>query len=144
MALCNIKEVNNYLEWIAANPEKVSRDIHDLVNNIITPTLQRKDLFFDSAMYCEFLKFCEKWYYLLFPYQKFICAFIFMYENNFDGLPLFREFFTMMGRGNGKNGWAAPLVHFLLSGGHGIKEYSCDVISNSEQQQNLLLTPFIK
>lgn len=135
MELC--REVTDYLEWVEANPQKVSRDIHDLINNIIKPTLARKDLFFDSHMYHEFLKFCEKWYYPLFPYQKFICAFVFMYENDFNGLPIFREFFIMMGRGNGKTGFAAPLVHFLLSGGHGIKEYNCDIISNSEDQARL-------
>ena len=48
------------------------------------PTLARNDVFFDEKTYQNCLKYCENNYYPLFPYQKFIYAFVFMYEDNFS------------------------------------------------------------
>ena len=39
-----------------------------------------------------------------------------------------------MGRGNGKDGFVAPLVNFLQTPLHNIKNYHCEIVGNSEDQ----------
>lgn len=87
--------------------------------------------FFDEKTYKNCLKYCEKHYYKLFPYQKFIYAFAFMYK---EDIPIFPKFFIMMGRGNGKDGFIVPLVNFLQTPLYGVKNYHVEIVANSEQQ----------
>ena len=95
------------------------------------PTLKRDDVFFDEKTYQNCLKYCEKHYYPLFPYQKFVYAFVFMYKDN---MPLFPKFFNMMGRGNGKDGFVVPLVNFFQTPLYGVKNYHVEIVANSESQ----------
>ena len=71
-------EIQEYLQFTKDFPEKVSDEVHDLINNICIPTLNRNDIIFDKKTYENCIKYCEKNYYKLFPYQKFIYAFVFM------------------------------------------------------------------
>ena len=125
------KEIDDYLEYYNNNPELFNVERKLLIENIIKPTLKRTDIYFDSITYYRFLNYSERWYYPLFPYQKFISAFIFMYK---DDVPIFRTFFIEMGRGNGKDGFIAPLVDFLSSQYYGINNYNIDIVANSEEQ----------
>ena len=76
--------------------EEINRERELLIENIVKPTMRRNDVFFDEKTYQNCLIYCEKHYYKLFPYQKFIYAFAFMYK---DDIPIFPKFFIMMGRG---------------------------------------------
>ena len=71
-------------------------------------------------------------YYKLFPYEKFILAFIFMYDQT--GEPVFPEIFIMEGRGNGKDGFMAPLANFFQTPLYGVKGYNIEMVANSEDQ----------
>lgn len=125
------KEIDKYLEYAKQNPKWINKDRKLLIKNIVKPTLKRDDVFFDEEMYHNCLKYCEKYYYPLFPYQKFIYAFAFMFK---DDIPLFGKFFVMMGRGNGKDGFIVPLANFFQTPLHGIKNYHVEIVANSEQQ----------
>lgn len=125
------KEIDEYLEYAKQNPKWINKDRKLLIKNIVKPTLKRDDVFFDEEMYHNCLKYCEKYYYPLFPYQKFIYAFAFMFK---DDIPLFGKFFVMMGRGNGKDGFIVPLANFFQTPLHGIKNYHVEIVANSEQQ----------
>lgn len=125
------KEIDEYLEYAKQNPKWINKDRKLLIKNIVKPTLKRDDVFFDEEMYHNCLKYCEKYYYPLFPYQKFIYAFAFMFK---DDIPLFGKFFVMMGRGNGKDGFVVPLANFFQTPLHGIKNYHVEIVANSEQQ----------
>ena len=74
------KEIDEYLDWCYKNPDKINKKRWKLIKNIVEPTLNRDDVFFDEKTFNACIKYCEKWYYKLFPYQKFIYAFIFMYR----------------------------------------------------------------
>ena len=108
MIVC--KEINDYLEYTKNNPNKINKLRKLLIENIVKPTLKRDDVFFDEETYYKCLTYCENNYYHLFPYQKFIYAFVFMYV---DDSPLFGTIIDVMGRGNGKDGFIMPLVNFL-------------------------------
>lgn len=129
MIVC--KEVEEYLRYAENNPQKINKERKLLIKNIVLPTLRRNDVFFDEKTYKNCLKYCEKRYYKLFPYQKFIYAFAFMYK---EDIPIFPKFFIMMGRGNGKDGFIVPLVNFLQTPLYGVKNYHVEIVANSEQQ----------
>lgn len=129
MIVC--KEIAEYLRYAEDNPKKINKERSLLIKNIVLPTLRRNDVFFNEKTYQNCLKYCEKHYYKLFPYQKFIYAFAFMYK---DDIPIFPKFFVMMGRGNGKDGFIVPIVNFFQTPLYGIKNYHVEIVANSEQQ----------
>lgn len=125
------KEIAEYLYYAEQHPDWINKDRKLLIENIVKPTLQRNDVFFDEKTYQNCLKYCEKHYYPLFPWQKFVYAFAFMYK---DDMPVFPKFFIMMGRGNGKDGFIVPLVNFFQTPLYGIKNYHIEIVANSEDQ----------
>ena len=127
------KEIDEYIKYCEENPQKINEDRKSLIKNIVKPLLARDDVFFDSDTYYKCIQYCEKWYYKLFPYQKFIYAFVFMYK---DDIPIFKTFVILMGRGNGKDGMMAPLMNFLQSRLYGVSKYSIDIVAASEDQAN--------
>lgn len=129
MIIC--KEVAEYLRYAEEHPTWINEERKLLIENVVLPTMRRNDVFFDEKTYKNCLKYCEKHYYKLFPYQKFIYAFAFMYKND---MPIFPKFFIMMGRGNGKDGFIVPLVNFLQTPLYGVKNYHVEIVANSEQQ----------
>ena len=129
MIVC--KEIAEYLRYVEENPKRINRERRLLIDNIVMPIMRRNDVFFDEKTYQNCLKYCEKHYYKLFPYQKFIYAFAFMYK---DDMPVFPKFFIMMGRGNGKDGLIVPLVNFFQTPLYGVKNYHVEIVANSEQQ----------
>lgn len=129
MVICD--EIQNYLEYVKQHPKWISKDIKLLIKNIVLQTLKRDDVFFDIETFRNCVKYCETNYYPLFPYQKFIYAFVFMYKND---RPIFPEIFIMMGRGNGKDGLMIPLANFLQTPMYGVKNYHIELVANSEAQ----------
>lgn len=129
MIIC--KEIAEYLRYAEDHPKWINNDRRLLIENIVMPTMRRNDVFFDEKTYQNCLKYCEKHYYSLFPYQKFIYAFAFMYV---DDMPLFPKFFIMMGRGNGKDGFIVPLVNFFQTPLYGVKNYHVEIVANAEDQ----------
>lgn len=125
------KEINDYLEYYEKCPNVFNNERKLLIENIVKPTLKRSDIFFDEDTYYKCLKFVERWYYPLFLYQKFVYAFVFMYKND---IPLFRTFVILEGRGNGKDGFIVPLLHFLTTQYYGVENYNIDIVATSEEQ----------
>lgn len=125
------KEIDEYISYCEKNPEKINKDRKLLIENIVKPLLKRNDVFFDSETYYKCIRYCERWYNKLFPYQKFIYAFVFMYEND---IPIFKTFIVLMGRGNGKDGMMSPLMNFLQSRFYGVTNYNVDIVATSEEQ----------
>lgn len=125
------KEIEDYLRYAKEHPKWVNKKRRLLIDNIVLPTLWRSDVFFDEKTYKNCIKYCEKHYYKLFSYQKFIYAFAFMYK---DDMPIFPKFFIMMGRGNGKDGFIVPLANFFQTPLYGVKNYHVEIVANSEDQ----------
>ena len=126
------KEIDEYLTYCKEHPKWINRDRKLLIRNIVKPTLKRKDVFFDETTFRNCIRYLEVNYYPLFPYQKFVLAFVFMYDST--GEPLFPEIVMLMGRGNGKDGFMAPLANFFQTPLYGIPEYHVELVANSEQQ----------
>ncbi len=133
MKMIYCKEINDYLEYYNKCSNVFNNERKLLIENIVKPTLARDDIFFDKETYYKCIRFVERWYYPLFPYQKFVYAFVFMYKND---VPVFRTFIILEGRGNGKDGFIVPLLHFLTTQYYGVENYNIDIVATSEDQAN--------
>lgn len=129
MVIC--KEIDYYLKYAEEHPKWINKKRKLLIENIVKPTLKRNDVFFDEKTYRNCLQYCKTNYYELFPFQKFIYAFAFMYV---DDIPVFSKFFIKEGRGNGKDGFIVPLVNFFQTPLYGVKNYHVEIVANSESQ----------
>ncbi len=128
------KEIDEYIKFVEENPDETDNEIKLLIKNIIKPTLSRDDVFFDEETFHNAVKYCEKWYYKLFPYQKFAYALFFMYDKNNTDIVIFPDILILMARGNGKDGMIMPLANFLQTHYYGVKNYHIDIVATSEEQ----------
>ena len=129
MVIC--KEIDDYLKYVKEHPNWINKKRKQLIKNIVKPLLKRNDIFFDKETYENCLEYCKVNYYELFPYQKFIYAFVFMYK---DDIPVFPKFFIKEGRGNGKDGFIVPLANFMQTPLYGVRNYHVEIVANSEDQ----------
>jgi len=128
------KEINEYIEFVEQNPLETDEEIKLLIKNIVKPTLSRDDVFFDEETFQRAVKYCEKWYYKLFPYQKFAYALFFMYDKNNTDIVTFPDILILMARGNGKDGMIMPLANFMQTHFYGVRNYNIDIVATSEEQ----------
>jgi phage terminase large subunit-like protein len=128
------REIDEYIKFVEENPEETDDEIKLLIKNIVKPTLSRDDVFFDEEIFYKAIKYCEKWYYKLFPYQKFTYALFFMYDKNNPDIVIFPDILILMARGNGKDGMIMPLANFLQTHYYGVKNYHIDIVATSEEQ----------
>lgn len=103
-----------------------------LIEHLEKRVLSRDDLYFDETLIENFIRFTERWYFPLNPFQKFIAAFVFLF--NEDGTVFYEQFLLFMARGAGKNGFISALSHFFISPLHGIPRYNVSIVANSELQ----------
>lgn len=132
MICCN--EIDEYIKFVEENPLETDDEIKLLIKNIVKPTLSRDDVFFDDVTFYRAVRYCEKWYYKLFPYQKFAYALFFMYDKNNPDIVIFPDILIVMARGNGKDGMIMPLANFLQTHFYGVKNYNIDIVATSEEQ----------
>ncbi|WP_433943472.1 terminase TerL endonuclease subunit [Paenibacillus sp. SN-8-1] len=127
------KYVEAYIALYQFGRIKFNTERIQLIEYLKRDVLSRDDLYFDDEMIENCIRFVEKWYFPLQPFQKFLIAFVFLFQSEGDRV-FYRKFLWMMGRGGGKNGLITGICHFLISELHGIREYNISVIANSEEQ----------
>ncbi|AYW50801.1 terminase large subunit [Tetragenococcus halophilus] len=127
------KYVEEYRQLYKDDKIKLNKERMQLFDWLDKNILNDDDLYFDEEKIENFIRFCEKWYFPLEPFQKFIIAFIFLYHRETQ-LRVFKEFFLTMGRGAGKNGLISALSHFFISPLYDVENYDISIIANSEQQ----------
>lgn len=132
MICCN--EIDEYIKFVEENPNETDNEVKLLIKNIVKPTLSRDDVFFDEETFHKAVKYCERWYYKLFPYQKFAYALFFMYDKNNPDIVIFPDILILIARGNGKDGMIMPLANFLQTHYYGVKNYHIDIVATSEEQ----------
>lgn len=104
-----------------------------LIDYLEKHVMSRDDLYFDEEQIENFIKFTERWYFKLEPFQKFLVAFVFLFYKEDDDV-FFEQFLIMMARGAGKNGLITALAHYFISPLHGIPRYNVSIVANSEKQ----------
>lgn len=124
--------VEEYIESYTSGKIILNKERKLLIDYLQRDILSRDDLHFDEKLVGNCIRFIEKWYFPLQPFQKFLIAFVFLFDENDD--VYFDQYFWMMARGAGKNGLVSGLVHFFISDLHGIPHYNVSVVANNEKQ----------
>src|SRR5699024_7176606 len=127
------KHVKDYIKLYRQGKIKFNKERIQLVDYLEKHILNRKDLYFDKKQIDQCVKYCEKWFFPLQPFQKFIIAFLFLKHKKTERL-FYRKFLIMMGRGGGKNGLISAISSYLQSELHGVKGYGISIVANSEDQ----------
>lgn len=127
------KYVDEYIELYETGKIKLNKERIMLIEYLRKYVLNRNDLYFNDEMIENCIRFGEKWYFPLGPFQKFLIAFVFLFFKKNDRV-FYRKHLWMIGRGAGKNGLISVITHFLTSPLHGIREYNVSIVANSEEQ----------
>jgi phage terminase large subunit-like protein len=127
------KYLEEYIRLYETGKVKFNKERVLLIEYLKKYVLSRDDLYFDDEMIENCIRFGEKWYFPLQPFQKFLIAFVFLFYKK-NGRVFYRKHLWMLGRGGGKNGLISVIIHFLISELHGIKDYHISVVANSEEQ----------
>ncbi|MEB7998914.1 terminase large subunit [Staphylococcus saprophyticus] len=127
------KHVDEYIRLWKTGKILLNKERILLIAYLEKEVLTRDDLYFDEEQIENFIKFTERWYFPLQPFQKFIVPFVFLFENEGDFL-YYEQFFITLGRGGGKNGLITALSNYFISYLHGVSNYDISVVANSEDQ----------
>ncbi|AHN22049.1 terminase TerL endonuclease subunit [Lysinibacillus varians] len=127
------KYVDEYIQLYESGQIKLNKERIMLIEYLLEHVLSRDDLYFDDDMIEKCIRFGEKWYFPLQPFQKFLIAFVFLFFKKNDRV-FYRKHLWMLGRGGGKNGLISVVTHFLIGPHHGIREYNVSIVANSEEQ----------
>lgn len=126
------EHIDFYINQVESGKIKTSKEIKLLIKYVKTK-LDQDDVYIDDNEINEAIENIEKYFpFKLLPWQKFITAFVVGVFYN-DGSLVFNEFFIMMGRGAGKNGFIAALSFYLISK-QKIKNYDVAIVATSETQ----------
>lgn len=129
------KHIDSYIEAVKSGDVIVNEDIKNAIK-LIEEKLSQDNVIIDSKKIDLAIEKIEEYFpYKLFDWQKFIIGLIHCYYN--DDTLVWNQFFIMMGRGGGKNGFISALIWYLTTNFHGIDEYHIDIVANGEDQATM-------
>ena len=102
--------VDEYIDDYKSGKILLNDERKKLIKLLEEDVLQR-DVYFDERRITNCIKFIEKWYFPLQPFQKFIIAFMFLRCKGSDEL-FYSDYLILMGRGAG-NCYSELLMGFL-------------------------------
>lgn len=108
-----------------------------LLMDLIRYKLSKENVFVDHEKLDNAINTAEKYFFELYPFQKFIYAAVFgMYQTDEDGdiQLVFNEHFIYAGRGFGKNAIMSLIAFELTTVNQGIDDYRVDIVATSEEQ----------
>lgn len=137
----NYKFISKWLNAIENGEVQACKEQFELKKYLEDRVFSRNDIYFDSEMVENSIAIPAKYFpFKLIPWEEFIQCFIYGFRWKKDDTLVFNRFLTLMGRGNGKTGYAAWNNFFMLTAKHGIKNYDIDIYANNESQA---MTSFI-
>ena len=128
------KYIDDYMQAVRSGEIKASKELHQAMDYIERKLSPPADVLIDTEKTEKAIELIERYFEMtLLPWERFIIALVHCYYRQNDTV-VFGEFFIMMGRGNGKNGFISGLAWYLTTKYHGVKGYNVDIIANSEDQ----------
>lgn len=132
-------QLTRYMEGVKDGTIIANQERKDLVRYLERDVLPREDLYFDQKHIDQFLRFAERWFFKLEPFQEFLtCAVFLLYEDTDD--VFYDQHLWLVARGAGKNGLLTALGAYFLSELHGIDGYNISIVANSEDQAKTSFT----
>lgn len=127
------KYIDDYIDAIRSESIVSCESIRQAMD-LVERKLNDPDVFIDTDKIEKGIALIEKYFKIKFlDWELFIFALIHCYYQSSDTV-VFDEFFIMMGRGNGKNGFISPVAWYLTLKAHGINAYNVDIVANSQDQ----------
>jgi len=125
--------IDRYIDDIRSGAIPASREIK-LACDLVERKLSQPGVYIDGERIAKAVGVIEKYHeFKLLDWELFILALVHAYHRPTDTV-VFDEYLTVMGRGNGKNGFISALVFYLSTHYHGIRGYNIDIIANNEEQ----------
>jgi phage terminase large subunit-like protein len=115
---------------------EVCREQHQL-RDYLVGRLAEPGVFIDADRINGVVAVKERYFYPMWPFQKFIDCFVhgvYVTDGGMNGVLMFNRYMLMMGRGNGKNGYISPNAWYFATKRHGIRGYNVEIVANSEKQ----------
>lgn len=129
------KHIQAWFNAIESGAIVVCKDQLQLKKYLEERVFTRDDIYFDQQMVEDSINIPATYFpFELIPWEKFVQCFIYGCRWKKDGTLVFNRYLTLMGRGNGKTGYASWNNFFLLTAKHGIKNYDIDIFANNEAQ----------
>ena len=130
MTKCNY--IDDYISAIRRGPaSKEMVLVADYIERKLSPPA---DVIVDVAKIDKAVELIERYFEMtLLPWELFALALVHCYYHATNAV-VFDEYFIMMGRGNGKNGFVSAIAWYLTTHYHGVEGYNVDIIANSEDQ----------
>lgn len=128
----NCRYIDDYLHALRSGARPASKDML-LACDLIERKLSASGVIVDAEKTERAKELIEKYFAItLMDWELLILALVHCYYP--DDTLVFTEFFIMMGRGNGKNGFISALAWYLTTPDHGVTGYNIDIVANSEDQ----------
>ena len=125
--------IDQYMDDIRSGKILASKELIQAMD-YIEDKLDNPDVIIRADMIEKAVELIERYFEItLLNWQLFILTLVHCYYLSTDTV-VFDEFFIMMGRGNGKNGFISCLAWYLTTHYHSVKGYNVDIIANSEDQ----------
>lgn len=131
----NYKHIKNWFDAIENGSVIVCEEQLKLKKYLEERVFTMDTIYFDEQMVEDSINIPASYFpFELIPWEKFLQCFIYGVRWKKDGTLVFNRYLDLMGRGNGKTGFASWNNFFLLTAKHGIKNYDIDIFANNEAQ----------
>lgn len=125
-------EVQTYLDIVEQGKFNTCNEQKQLAA-MVRRVFQTEKLKIDSAQVAKYMSYQKYFPFGLFPWEVF-CFVLFTCVFRQDGQPRWSDFFGLMGRGAGKNGFLSFICFCLITPTNGVAYYDIDICANSEEQ----------
>ncbi|MFT3952771.1 MAG: terminase large subunit [Oscillospiraceae bacterium] len=130
----NCPYIDEHIGMIRSGEIQSSKKLKQAADYIERKLLPPADVIIDTEKIDKAIELIERYFgMILVPWERFVISLVHCYYRRTDTV-VFDEFFIMMGRGNGKNGFISGLAWYLTTPAHGVRGYNVDIIANSEDQ----------
>lgn len=133
------KHIDKFMFDVINGHVKASKENHLLMKYLQT-VLDKEDVYIENETIQQAIDFIERYFpYKLLDWQKFLIAFIVgvFRDEKVNGQMMkslvFDEFFIMIGRGAGKNGFIECIILYLISK-QKTNRYNVDLVATSQKQ----------
>lgn len=124
--------VQEYIDIIESGEVKANIERHQLIE-LVKKAFREEELRVDTVQIEKYLSYQKYFPFDLFCWEVF-CFILFTCVFRTDGTPRWSDFFGLMGRGAGKNGFLSFICFCLITETNGVAYYDIDICANSEEQ----------
>lgn len=129
------EHIRRYVEMVENGEVYTCNELKSAIE-LIKARLEKPNVIIKHEKIQEAINYMCKYHFELLEWEKFITALVVGCFEVVDGHErlIWNEYFIMIARGNGKNGFISALTNYLQTHLHGIQNYGIDIVATSEEQ----------